>query len=306
MDQIIEVDGLCKSYGTHKALDGVGFSVRRGEVFALLGPNGAGKTTILEILEGIRKADRGSIRVSGIDALAQPDRVLRLLGVQLQTQGLPQAMTTIEALTFFSLYRGRKPNLGLLDRFGLAEKRNAPFQSLSMGLQRRLMLALALAHDPEILILDEPTAALDVESRNTLHEIIREERGRGKTILLASHDMAEVEKLADRALVLVRGRVAALGSPRQLTSQGDRLVRFSLLTRDGSLALSPPALPGARAVEVDAEGYLKLRVADPTLALRSLLAALDDAKDEILDLRVERPSLEERFLELAKSEGETK
>jgi ABC-2 type transport system ATP-binding protein len=298
MNAILEVERLRKSYGALKALDGVSFTVARGEVFALLGPNGAGKTTALEIIEGIRKADSGKVSVCGIDALARPDKVLRHLGVQLQTQGLPQSMTAAEALDFFSLYRDRPRRTGILERFGLEAKRNEAFRDLSMGLQRRLMLALALANDPEILILDEPTASLDVESRNALHDLIREEKAKGMTVILASHDMAEVEKLADRAAVFVRGRLAASGSPRQLTAQGDTQTRVSVLTRDGCLK-PDAAIPGAQAAELDAEGYLKLRVDRPGPALGAMIAAIEAAGDEILDLRVERPSLEERFLELA-------
>jgi len=298
MNAILEVERLAKSYGALKALDDVSFSVGKGEVFALLGPNGAGKTTALEIIEGIRKADSGSVSVCGIDALAKPDKALRHLGVQLQTQGLPQSMTASEALDFFSLYRGRPRRDGILERFGLEQKRNEAFHALSIGLQRRLMLALALANDPEVLILDEPTASLDVESRNALHELIREEKARGMTVILASHDMAEVEKLADRAAVFVRGRLAASGSPRQLTAQGDTQTRVSVLTRNGCLKPGA-AIPGARAVELDAEGYLTMRADRPGPALRAMIDSIEAAGDEILDLRVERPSLEERFLELA-------
>jgi len=298
MNAILEVHELTKKYGTFSALDKVSFTVEKGEVFALLGPNGAGKTTALEIIEGIRSADSGRVTVCEIDALAKPDLALRHMGIQLQTQGLPQSMTVKEALDFFSGYQRCKPRSDLLGRFGLETKKHVAFRNLSLGLQRRLMLALALAHDPEIIILDEPTAALDVEARTTLHELIREEKERGKTILLASHDMAEVEKLADRALVLVRGRIAALGSPRQLTNQGDNKSRVSMLTRDGCLATRETG-ECQDSWKVDAEGYVKIRTDRPGPVLANLIAAIDEAGDEILDLRVDRPSLEERFLELA-------
>lgn len=307
MNGILEVKNLSKRYGERRALDGVSFSVEKGEVFALLGPNGAGKSTALEIIEGIRQADSGAIRVCGIDARAKPDEALRHLGVQLQTQGLPPSMTPLEALDFFSRYRRCTPRLDLLDRFGLAEKKGVAFRSLSLGLQRRLMLALALAHDPDIVILDEPTAALDVESRNVLHALIREERDKGTTIILATHDMAEAEKLADRALVLVHSRVVALGSPLQLTSAGNASTRLRVLTRDGSLDAT--SLSENDRAEKDADGYLELKSDRPGETLASLLGLIAAANDEIVDLRVERPSLEERFLELAASsafEGEIK
>lgn len=303
MEAIVEVRELVKRYGKALALDGLGFSVERGEVFALLGPNGAGKTTALEIIEGIRRADSGSVRLAGVDALAHPDQALRHVGVQLQAQGLPSSMTVRESMEFFSYYRGSRPQWGLLERLGLDRCHKTSFGNLSMGLQRRLMLALALAHSPDILILDEPTASLDVESRASLHAIIQEERAKGRTVILASHDMAEVEKLADRALVMVRGRPAALGSPRSLTNQGDTQTRLSLYSRDACLV---GILNGdadlARAIgpfEFDKEGYLRLRCENPGPILSMLLARIEAAGDRVMDLRVERPSLEERFLALA-------
>lgn len=303
MEEILAARDLSKMYGSRKALDGVGFSVAMGEIFALLGPNGAGKTTTLEIIEGIREPDRGEVLIRGIPAIgagARKTEALARLGVQLQAQGLPPSMTPDEALGFFAAYHGRAPRPGLLERFGLEEARNKPCSSLSTGLQRRLALSLALAHDPELLILDEPTAGLDVESRNTLHTLILEEKAKGTTVILASHDMAEVEKLADRALMLVRGRIVALGSPRELTACGDAATRLHLRTKNGRLNARVAEFPELSVpAELDRDGYLRMRTLRPGATLAWLIAELERAGDEIVDLRVERPSLEERFLELA-------
>lgn len=300
MVSTLVVEGLSKRYASALALDGLDFRVDKGEVFALLGPNGAGKTTTLEIIEGIRRADGGSVLVSGIDAFERRDAALARVGIQLQTQGLPPALSPRRALEFFSAYRRRAPRPGILERFGLGPYLDRPTRELSTGWQRRLALALALAHGPELLVLDEPTAGLDVESRNVLHEAIREERARGVSVLLASHDMAEVEKLADRALVLVKGREAARGSPRELTSCGDSATRVALRTREGSLAARLSELPGLTApARLDREGYVHAKVRDAAPLLSWLLREVEKGGDEIVDLRVERPSLEERFLELA-------
>ncbi|HUX37967.1 MAG TPA: ABC transporter ATP-binding protein [Rectinemataceae bacterium] len=294
------VQGLTKSYGSTRALEALDFSVGRGEVFALLGPNGAGKTTTLEIIEGIREADAGRVRIDGIDAFARRGEAAAHLGVQLQAQGLPPTMSPAEALSFFSAYRRKEPRSGILERFGLGAHRDKPTRDLSTGLQRRLALALALAHEPSLLVLDEPTAGLDVESRNVLHEAIREERARGTGVLLASHDMAEVEKLADRALVLVGGREVARGSPRELTACGDSATRLALRTRDGSLEERLDEFPGLEAAaELDRDGYIRAKVLRPGPLLSWLLREVEGGGDEIVDLRVERPSLEERFLELS-------
>ena len=300
MNSTLLVRGLGKSYGASPALVGLDFEVGRGEVFALLGPNGAGKTTTLEIIEGIREADKGSVTIAGLDAFSRREEALAKAGIQLQAQGLPPAMSPREALAFFSAYRRKRARPGILERFGLGPYLDRPARELSTGWQRRLALALALAHDPELIILDEPTAGLDVESRNALHAAIAEERERGASVLLASHDMAEVEKLADRALILVKGRKVAEGSPRELTSYGDSATRLSFRTRAGSLAARLGEIPSVEAgTSIDRDGYIRLKAVDPSPALSWLLREIEGSGDEIVDLRVERPSLEERFLEIA-------
>jgi ABC-2 type transport system ATP-binding protein len=298
-DFVVTVRGFTKRYGSAIAVDRLDFGLRRGEIFALLGPNGAGKTSTLECIEGLRRLDGGSIEVLGLDPARDSRQLMRRVGVQLQDQGLPGSMTVREALGFFARYRGIAPSYDAADRLGLGDKLGAQASSLSTGQQRRLALALAIQHSPELVILDEPTAGLDVETRDRLHAIMTELRAGGTTILLATHDMAEAEKLADRALVLVAGRAAAQGSPRELTAQGEGRTRIVVSTLRGSLQRQLPDLQEAEFLHAE-EGYVAYRSKKPAATLAALLAWLEAEGDEILDLRVERPSLEERFLEIVK------
>lgn len=300
-DAAVEVLGLRKSYGGLVAVDRIDFTVRRGEIFGLLGPNGAGKTTTLECLEGLRRADSGRLNVLGVDPARDPRRLNSLIGVQLQASGLPPTMTCDDAMRFFSAYHHVEPRPDLLERLGLAEKSSSRYDELSTGLQRRLALALAIAHDPAVLILDEPTAGLDVASRTELHRLIRELSGRGTTVLLATHDMAEAEGLADRVAILLRGRIVAMGSPRDLTATGDGFTKISVRSEHGTL-LDGAALPGATRSTVSDE-YAVLFTRDIGATVSSVLDRLEGSGDPLIDLRVERPSLEERFLELTGDAG---
>jgi ABC-2 type transport system ATP-binding protein len=297
MPPIIEVRNLRKTYGNAVAVDNVSFQVQPGEIFGLLGPNGAGKTTTLECLEGIRQPDRGDLAVRGVDPTRQPRKLRQLIGVQLQTGGLPDAMTVDEALRFFAAYHGVAPRLDLLARLGLGDKLRAQYHQLSLGLRRRLTLALAIAHSPPAVILDEPTAGLDVASRTELHALMTELRAGGTAILLATHDMAEAEKLADRVAILLTGRIVATGSPRELTATGSGLTKVSVRTEESSLSGADVAFPSVQQRLVK-DDYAVFYSTDPGPTVAAILSALDARGDKLIDLRVERPSLEERFLEI--------
>jgi ABC-2 type transport system ATP-binding protein len=217
-EPMVRVREFHKCYGETIAAKDISFEVQRGEIFALLGPNGSGKTTTLESPEGLRRPDGGSLRIGNIDPARQPRRLRNLIGVQLQTSAMPGAMTVEEAMRFFCAYHGVPARDDLVERLGLAEKRRTQYVQLSVGQQRRLSLAIAVTHDPAVIFLDEPTTGLDVQSRVDLHALVRGLRDKGATMILASHDMAEVEKLADRAAILLRGEIAAVGSsPRPAT-----------------------------------------------------------------------------------------
>jgi ABC-2 type transport system ATP-binding protein len=295
---IVEVEEFTKVYGRYAAVDKASFELRRGETLALLGPNGAGKTTSLECIEGLRRPDGGRIRVFGLDPSREGRRLCGRMGVQLQAQGLPSAMTAREALAFFARYRGFEPDYSVALRLGLEPKLGSAVSDLSTGQQRRLALALAAAHDPELLVLDEPTAGLDVETRDELHALMAELKARkGTTILLATHDMAEAEKLADRALVMVGGAIVAEGSPRELTAGGSGRTRIAVSTEGSSLIRLRQEIAEAERMP-DEDAYAVFLSKSPGKSLRHLLARLEAAGDEVVDLRVERPTLEERFLEI--------
>jgi ABC-2 type transport system ATP-binding protein len=295
----IKVLSLTKSYGELLAVDDVSFNVQPGEIFGLLGPNGAGKTTTLECLEGLRRPDRGDIRIMGIDPVRSVRRLHKNIGVQLQTSGLPASMTVEEAMRFFSAYHGVAPRYDLLERLGLKEKVGAQYHALSTGLQRRLALALALAHQPPILIMDEPTAGLDAPSRVELHELMNELRSTGITILMATHDMAEAEKLADRVAILLRGKIVVTATPRELTAAGPALTKVMISTSKKSLLAPDVVLPAIQRQSRQDE-YLTCFSSDVGCTLKAVLSHIEQHGDTIVDLRVERPSLEERFLEITR------
>ena len=299
---VISVQDFTKRYGDFTAVDGISFAVQRGEIFGLLGPNGAGKTTTLECLEGIRQPDGGSLRVLEVDPSRAPRRLAGVIGIQLQTSGLPAEMTALEAMRFFCAYHGLAPREDLLERLGLGEKRHTQFHQLSTGQQRRLALSLAIAHQPQVIILDEPTAGLDVASRTELHSMMQELKEQGATILLATHDMAEAEKMTDRVSILLRGKIVATGSPRELTATGSGFTKISVRSEDSLLHEDDSAFPAVSQKTVKEE-YAIFYSTDPGPTVSALLEYLKSRDDKLIDLRVERPSLEERFLEITTEGG---
>ena len=302
-DAVIQVRDFRKTYEEVVAVDGISFNVNRGEIFGLLGPNGAGKTSTLESLEGLRSPDGGTLRVSGVDPSRESHRLRNVIGVQLQTSGLPENITVDEAMKFFSAYHGVKPDYGLLERLGLGEKRRAQYHQLSTGQQRRLSLALALAHRPPVLFLDEPTAGLDVPTRVELHNIMREQQGGGTTILLATHDMAEAEELSDRIAILLRGVIVATGTPMEITATGAGLTKISVRTGGSSLT-DPEVIFPAVSHQARKGEYSIYFSSDIGPTVSAIIAHAQAQEDALIDLRVERPSLEDRFLEITTT-GET-
>ncbi len=283
----IEVENLVKRYGSFTAVHQLSFTVSEGEIFALLGANGAGKTTTLECIEGVRHCNEGRITVNG------------RIGVQLQTSSLPGTITALEAFKLFSKWNKAKENLALMDHFGVTEFKNKQYKSLSTGQKRRLHLAIALVPSPDIIILDEPTAGLDVEGRVSLHNEIRKLKEAGKTILLASHDMAEVESLCDRLAILKEGRLAFLGTATELTESDYGESRIYLRTRS---PFPVRKLINSRhiATEQPEQNSIMVSAMDISDALLELLAMTKEMDNDVLDIRVERASLEQRFLEIAK------
>ena len=220
---MIDLNDVRVSYGARTVVDGLSLSIQRGEVFGLLGPNGAGKTTILSSIQGLIRPDAGSVRVDGIDVVRDPLAVKRRLGVQLQKTALFPMLTLSETVRLFAALYDRYPSsseiLALLDRFGLRQKASARPGQLSGGQQQRLALALAMVNDPGIVVLDEPTTALDPQARRGVWGAIERLRDEQRTVLLTTHSMEEAETLCDRVGIIDEGRLVALGTPPELIAR---------------------------------------------------------------------------------------
>lgn len=296
-NSIVEVKDFRKIYGNHVAVDGISFDVKQGEIFGLLGPNGAGKTSTLECLEGLRAPTGGSLRVAGINPASESRKLRNVIGVQLQSAGLPESITPDEAMKFFCAYHNVAPRFDLLKRMGLAEKQNDQFYNLSAGQQRRLVLALAVAHNPQVVFLDEPTAGLDVATRVELHSLMRELQAGGTTIILATHDMAEAEQMSDRVAILLQSKIVNIGTPMEITASGAGLTKISVRTQSSSLSAAGITFPAVSQYMLK-EGYDIFFSSDIGPTVSAIIAHINAQGDALIDLRVERPSLEERFLEI--------
>jgi ABC-2 type transport system ATP-binding protein len=294
----VRVSALTKHYGRVAALRGVSFEVSSGEIFGLLGLNGAGKTTTLECLLGLRRPDSGTITLEGVDALAHPMQVRQLVGAQLQSSTLQENITPRQALRLFaSFYRTPVPVADLIARFSLHEKADAPFDSLSGGQRQRLALALAFVNNPRLVVLDEPTAGLDPQSRRELHAVIAGLREAGRTVLLSTHYLEEAHQLCDRIAILHEGRIVAIAPPADLIAQtrsSPRLVVRTIRPLDDAAVA---ALAGVESAQPHHGGW-RLRTADANTTIVALVKQLERDGNALLDLHIERPSLEDAFIAL--------
>ena len=217
---VISVTHLAKAYGSTRAVDDVSLEVHAGEIFGLIGPNGAGKTTTMECVQGLRKADRGTIRVLGLDPRRDAASLRQRIGVQHQEAHLQKRIKVWEAVDLWAgLYPRAIDADELLSRLGLEEKRNAWFMTLSGGQKQRLFIALALIHDPEVVFLDELTTGLDPQARRAIWELVTAMRERGKTVFLTTHLMEEAERLCDRVGIIEHGRLIEMGTPAELVEK---------------------------------------------------------------------------------------
>jgi ABC-2 type transport system ATP-binding protein len=287
----IEVRGLTKAYGSKAAVDGLDLDVGQGEVFALLGPNGAGKTTTVEILEGYRQRDGGEVRVLGTDP-ARADVAWRTrVGIVLQGTGEFDELRVEEVVQLFAgYYPDPDDPAQVIERVGLAEKRRALTHTLSGGQKRRLDVALGVIGRPELLFLDEPTTGFDPAARRQSWELISSLRSLGKTILLTTHYMDEAQHLADRVVVIARGRVIAEGTPDSLGRDGHAVVSFRL----PGFAEGIPLPESAR---IDRE-VVTFETSAPTRELAPLLTWAAGRGMELEGLSVGRPTLEDVYLQL--------
>ena len=292
------VRDLHKQYGDVRAAQGVSFEIQDGEIFGLLGPNGSGKTTTLECVIGLRQPDSGDIEVCGMDARTAPQAVKQKIGAVLQTIALQDKITPREALTLFaSFYRDTTAPADLLQRFALAEKADAHFDTLSGGQRQRLAVALAFVNKPELIFLDEPTTGLDPQSRRELHAEIAQMKRDGHTVLLTTHYIDEAEQLCDRIAIIDRGRIIALGPPRSLIAESTATQSVSLTTASPLDRAWLSAVPG-----IDDLVHEDTRIRFRTTTIRDTLAALmqmlNERGIELTELQVRKATLEDVFIAL--------
>ena len=297
----IEVSTLTMSYGDREVLRGVDFEVASGEVFCLLGPNGAGKTTTVEILEGFRQRTSGTVKVLGMDPQQQPTKLRERIGIVLQECGFPRQARVRELIDCWrSYYPQPRATQDLLNVVELHEDKNTQVRKLSGGQRRRLDLALALAGDPDLIFLDEPTTGFDPESRRRCWEAIENLRALGKTVLLTTHYLDEAERLADRVAILRDGQIQVAGTVRHVARQAGVPTRISFTApqrlRDGDLTV-----PAGLNLTVTGEQAVCLSACTASAggALRELLAwCAENDLGDLEDLAVITPTLEDAYLQL--------
>ncbi|MEU2620029.1 ABC transporter ATP-binding protein [Streptomyces sp. NPDC007157] len=300
MPSVIEVTDLRKSYCGRAVVDGVSLAVEEGEIFGILGPNGAGKTTTVECVEGLRVPDGGRVRVTGLDPVAEHEKVARVLGAQLQQSELQPKLTVREALELYaSFYPAPLDWAPLAERLALTDKLTTRFGKLSGGQRQRLFIALALIGNPRVVVLDELTTGLDPRARRDTWELIEDVRDRGVTVLLVTHFMEEAQRLCDRIAVIDKGRVAALDTPAGLIrrSAGATVISFtpSAPLDDHDLA----ALPALASI-AHKDGRVTLSGTDETV--NAVITLLARHRVTAHQLRVVDATLDDAFLDLTKEE----
>ena len=279
-------------------MDDVSFDVEQGEIFGLIGPNGAGKTTTMECVEGLRRPDRGKIRVLGLDPDRQSRRLQTRIGVQLQQAQLQKRIKVREAVRFWaSLYPNAIDGDHLLERLGLADKHNAWFMTLSGGQKQRLFIALALINDPEVVFLDELTTGLDPQARRAIWELVRGIRDRGKTVLLTTHLMEEAERLCDRVAIIEHGRVLDVGTPAEIVRRhcADHTV---ILVIDGGDEVDPVLRSFRCVTAVQRDGNRYTLTGHPPDFVTHVIRGLVEHRLHVDEFRTVLPTLEDVFLRL--------
>ncbi len=285
------VRNLSKRYGAVEAASGVSFEVDPGEIFGLLGPNGAGQTTVLECILGLRRPDSGEVLIGGSDRRAG-------VGALMQSGGLQDKVTPREALGLFaSFYPDAAAPADLIERFGIGEKADEPFDSLSAGQRQRLFLAIAFVNNPSLLILDEPTAGLDANARRSLSSLVAGLRESGRAVILSTHDMEEAERLCDRIAIIDHGRIVASGSPAVLVAASRAPSRVDVRTERPLSEALARAIPGVTGFGV-AGNACWVETRDAGGVVTALVRGLGAEGNALLEIRVRRPSLEDVFVEV--------
>jgi len=295
---MIKVDNLTKKYGNQTVVNHITFTVAEKEIFGLLGPNGAGKTTTMEMIEGLRLPDEGTIEIAGIDALKKRKTVKGLIGVQLQSTALFEHLTVRESLRLYGSFYPRSRSFGeLLQAFDLEEKEHTLVKHLSGGQKQRLAIALAVIHDPKVIFLDEPTTGLDPQARRSLWEIVFRLRDEGRTVFLSTHYMEEAEVLCDRVAIMDHGNIIAIDTPagliRQLASESQ--IEFALEAGDWECELAN--LPGAKKIVRAEGGQVVIHTDELSETLSALIPWAKERQIPLAGLRTRTATLEDVFLE---------
>ncbi|MEN8153247.1 MAG: ABC transporter ATP-binding protein [Acidobacteriota bacterium] len=298
---VIRFSGIIKEYGSLPALNNIDLTLKKGEVTAILGPNGAGKTTLVELIEGLREPTSGEITVFNMCPKTDSSDLKEKIGVQLQHTHLPPDLTTLEVLRLFgSFYREKQKEADVLEFIGLKDKIKTRVRHLSGGQKQRLAIGLALIHDPELVIFDEPTTGLDPVARKELHELILKLKKEGKTILLTTHYIEEAEKLCDRIIILKDGEIHADGTPPELVSMSEGSSTLMLLFEGQS---NPDEFKKKGIIPNGKVGaYHRFQVKDISQGILSLGEIIKNGKLKLNDLRLKSPSLEDVYIKLVGDE----
>lgn len=298
MRPVIQVVGVRKTYGATVAVDEVSFEVKDGEIFGLIGPNGAGKTTTMECIEGLRKPDRGLIKVLGLDPFRQVYQLQERVGVQLQQAQLQKRIKVWEAVDLWaSLYKKKSTDAEhLLEQLGLTDKRNTWFMNLSGGQKQRLFIALALINDPEVVFLDELTTGLDPQARHAIWDLVRGIRERGKTVFLTTHLMEEAERLCDRVAIMEHGRIIDIDTPARLVARHCPERTVILATDDPGAGDRFQAIQGIEDVTCNGNQFTIRGRGDDLVT--AVIHCLSESHIHVTDFRTILPSLEDVFLKL--------
>ena len=297
-EPMIEVKDLVKKYGTFTAVNRIGFSVQKGEIFGLLGPNGAGKSTTLEMMVGLRKPDEGTAIIGGFDISHEIKRVKEVIGIQLQSTTLFELLTVEEILKMYASFYQKNVSIpDLIEEMVLTEKTKSRIKTLSGGQKQRLAIALALVHDPWIIFLDEPTTGLDPQARRTLWDIVLKLKEKGKTTVLTTHYMDEAHILCDRIAIMDQGNLIALDTPSNLVKslQSDSAVEFQY---EGEFETSELELvDGVKQVGRRKETYF-LYTDDVQVTLISLIQLTTKKDMKLIDLQTRTSTLEDVFIHM--------
>jgi ABC-2 type transport system ATP-binding protein len=297
-DRVVEVHDLRKSYGDLEAVRGISFHVDRGEVFAMLGPNGAGKTTTTEILEGYRPRSAGDVSVLGHDPAKRERSLKERVGIVLQSTGIDPFLTVTETIEMYAgYYPSRRPTDEVIEVVGLAEKRDTRVNKLSGGQQRRLDVAIALAGDPELLFLDEPTTGFDPNARRNAWEVVKNLISIGKTVFLTTHFMDEAQYLADRVVVIADGLIVAEGPPASIAGREQMRTRIRFRLPNGA----PDPDPRVRRLP-DGTSELQVEANETTKTVHDLTGWALDHGFELEAFEITLPTLEDVYLQLTGAE----